>query len=608
MSTKIIKSAAVRVRAADTDIGTIEGYASTFGNVDSYGDTIAPGAFSKTLAAHESEGRSIPVLFGHDGNSLAGHVGHVEKAEEDATGLLVTIKLDDGDDQADKALRLVKSGRIGAMSIGFYATDAEPNPNGDGYRLKEIDLLEVSLVLAPADRYARITSVKAAMPGEAEAVTKDDTAALAKALHDGGLDGLRAMLDQRNPDPDPETSYLDALIEGQFKAKDPRFPSPVNAAGSKLSEERRVAMENAATAHIVKAAADSGRGLTESENDRLRTIQRLEKTRANRREANAVVEQLKSLKNIKGDTGNTDRKDHDTMTTKNAPVTAKQRREVGTRAANTIQEKALNPEGGSVTVESGSTEIVPEPTGRNTLLEIVPQKLREQPNYFFLRQSTRELNADIVPAGEQKPESQLGFEKVAAELSVVAHVTSGIDEYLLRDVSELQTFLSSEMLRGILDRVEQWLIESMANADGHRVQEFAGDMFATARLALAQLDADGFDASAIVLATDDWARMESAKASGSGELVFRTAPVDTSAGTLWGVPVATSAKIPTGTAYALAEGALELSHDGNARFAWNSSGEEFARNEVTFRGEGRFHPDVRRAAGIVEFALEAPAG
>lgn len=65
------------------------------------------------------------------------------------------------------------------------------------------------------------------------------------------------------------------------------------------------------------------------------------------------------------------------------------------------------------------------------------QKLRTEPNCFFLRQSTRELNTDIFPAGVQKPESQLSFEKVAAELSVIAHVTSGIDEYLLRDVPEL---------------------------------------------------------------------------------------------------------------------------------------------------------------------------
>ena len=37
-----------------TGEGVVEGIASSFGNVDSYGDSIAPGAFMASLADHQA--------------------------------------------------------------------------------------------------------------------------------------------------------------------------------------------------------------------------------------------------------------------------------------------------------------------------------------------------------------------------------------------------------------------------------------------------------------------------------------------------------------------------------------------------------------------------
>ena len=56
---KIFKSAAIK--AAD-DTGTISGYFSTYDiDPDSYGDIVAPGAFTKTLAARAETGHPFPV-------------------------------------------------------------------------------------------------------------------------------------------------------------------------------------------------------------------------------------------------------------------------------------------------------------------------------------------------------------------------------------------------------------------------------------------------------------------------------------------------------------------------------------------------------------------
>ena len=50
----------------DADSRVFTGYASTFGNVDSYGDTILPGAYKSVIA-----GDTMPVMFyGHDWSSI----------------------------------------------------------------------------------------------------------------------------------------------------------------------------------------------------------------------------------------------------------------------------------------------------------------------------------------------------------------------------------------------------------------------------------------------------------------------------------------------------------------------------------------------------------
>ena len=51
---------------ADTDNsndGIITGYGSVFGNVDLYGDTVAKGAFAKSIAEVKSGAKSWPAML-----------------------------------------------------------------------------------------------------------------------------------------------------------------------------------------------------------------------------------------------------------------------------------------------------------------------------------------------------------------------------------------------------------------------------------------------------------------------------------------------------------------------------------------------------------------
>lgn len=155
-----IKTKSFKVKVEESEesgSGFFVGYASVFGNVDSYGEVMEKGAFSDTL--REWEGRKIPVFYGHDLTNPENNIGYVESAEEDDTGLLVRCVVDtEGPGNGPIVYKLLKEGRIDRMSFGFYVNDAD-HKGGVTY-IKKVSLLEVSVVPAPANPEAAISEVK----------------------------------------------------------------------------------------------------------------------------------------------------------------------------------------------------------------------------------------------------------------------------------------------------------------------------------------------------------------------------------------------------------------------------------------------------------------
>lgn len=134
----------------------IEGYGSTFGNVDLGGDIVMPGAFSRSLATHRTNGTRPKMLWNHDTSGLP--IGVWEEFEEDSHGLYLKGRFADTEMGRD-VRTLAKMRAIDSMSIGFVPTDAEFSK--DGYLLlKEIDLWEVSPVNFPMNPKAVIEAVK----------------------------------------------------------------------------------------------------------------------------------------------------------------------------------------------------------------------------------------------------------------------------------------------------------------------------------------------------------------------------------------------------------------------------------------------------------------
>jgi Escherichia/Staphylococcus phage prohead protease len=183
----------VKAESNDDD-GTISGYGSTFGHVDSYGDTVAKGAFNKTITeAKSGTGQWPAMLLQHGGltSEDATPIGIWTGMDEDDRGLKLKGKLAVNTTRGSDAYNLLKMKprpALNGLSIGYIAKDFElhksgSHPLGARRTLKSVDLKEVTF---PADKFSRIGGVKARFEDDIdeEALVKNSAAALARWAQD----------------------------------------------------------------------------------------------------------------------------------------------------------------------------------------------------------------------------------------------------------------------------------------------------------------------------------------------------------------------------------------------------------------------------------------
>lgn len=178
-------AAEFKFQASAEDEREIVGYGAVFGNVDGYGDVIAPGAFAKSLAAIKSGEKAMPpMLLSHNPEALP--VGVWTEMAEDGHGLRVKGKLLDTTQGVD-TYKALKAGAITGLSIGYRPVEyaLRSKPDDPRRTLKSVDLLEVSVVGFPANDKARVLSVKAE-----EITTIRD---LEHALRDAGYSKAEAL-------------------------------------------------------------------------------------------------------------------------------------------------------------------------------------------------------------------------------------------------------------------------------------------------------------------------------------------------------------------------------------------------------------------------------
>lgn len=155
----------MKTKAFDLDVKAVEpgggftGYASVFGNIDAYREIVAPGAFTKTLKETEKKGRTLPILWHHD---LENPIGSWTSLKEDDHGLLGAGELWlEESATARVAYRGMQSKSVTGLSIGYNVRDDSFDEKERVRTLKDVHLVEASIVTNPANDDARVDAVKA---------------------------------------------------------------------------------------------------------------------------------------------------------------------------------------------------------------------------------------------------------------------------------------------------------------------------------------------------------------------------------------------------------------------------------------------------------------
>jgi hypothetical protein len=137
--------------------GTFEGYGSVFGNVDSYKEIVAPGAFADSLKSLKTQNKMPSLLWQHRSGEP---IGVYTDMHEDNIGLYVKGKLALKTMRGAEAHELLKMNALSGLSIGFMTREDAYDKVSGIRTLTKLDLWEVSLVTFPANDAARISSVK----------------------------------------------------------------------------------------------------------------------------------------------------------------------------------------------------------------------------------------------------------------------------------------------------------------------------------------------------------------------------------------------------------------------------------------------------------------
>jgi HK97 family phage prohead protease len=192
----MFKNATVQVKAAGPDDGLEDGQfkalVSVFNNVDSVGDKVMPGAFTKTLAEWEESGNPIPVYWSHRLDDPDMNIGYVIEAAETNDGLEVLGQLDldaEASPKAKQAYRLLKGRRTTQWSFAYDVIDST---DGDGFTaLNELKLYEVSTTPIGANQSTETLAVK----HDGAATVTLDGQKLGRTLSGKNEDTLRAAVD-----------------------------------------------------------------------------------------------------------------------------------------------------------------------------------------------------------------------------------------------------------------------------------------------------------------------------------------------------------------------------------------------------------------------------
>lgn len=198
---------------------SFSGYGSVFDIVDQGKDVVTKSAFSRAIKSFSEGGRKPKMLWQHDPNQP---IGVWKKMEVDERGLKLEGELLEVG-MGETAYALLKAGALDGLSIGYRTLDyeIEKTTGGESVRkLKDVELMEVSIVTFPMNVEATVTDVKQLQsPREVERILRKAgvPGTFAKLLSLHGYEEAIDRLTADHRDDDDEAKQQEAL-ENLFRA------------------------------------------------------------------------------------------------------------------------------------------------------------------------------------------------------------------------------------------------------------------------------------------------------------------------------------------------------------------------------------------------------
>ena len=288
--------------------------------------------------------------------------------------------------------------------------------------------------------------------------------------------------------------------------------------------------------------------------------------------------------------------------------------------------RAMGRDGETRAVVSGSldipsfieTEIIPiaRPV---RLIDLFPNRTALSGNAFeYFQQTVRDNQATVVPDNAVKPTSVLTVEAHQDRARVVAHLSEPTPVRIWDDHNELQTWLTTEMIQGVLDGLEDQIVAGDGTGEnmlgllatpGTTAVPWDTDALTTLRSAVTALQVLGEVPDGWALNPADAQDVDLSRWGTSGGLLLGgyESGGDPGSANIFG-PAARrviSNSVPVGTAILGDFTKLRVYVRQDANLAIDASGVLFTKNQFIARGEGRFGIGVLRPSAFAIVDLTA---
>lgn len=229
----------------------------------------------------------------------------------------------------------------------------------------------------------------------------------------------------------------------------------------------------------------------------------------------------------------------------------------------------------------------------------------------YLKHTGFTNNAGVVAEGAAKAESTFEFDLATANVVTIAHWTK-ITEQLAADAPAVTAYINAKMLYGLQLKVDNQIISGTGTStqlggflkSGNHTDYSSAVTIPTganlmdfALLIKTKLDTLGYPPKVLLLNPADWAGLALLKDTQKRYLLGGPAGVTTKS--LWGLPVETTASVPSGK-YVMADFALGSTIYDRQEVALeiDREGDDFRKNLLTIRVERRLGLGVEDAAAI----------